>query len=93
MPTVEASRSHDLTPTQARATVEKLARSYQQRFGGDYHWQDGVLHFEAQGTSGHIHVDDSLVHVTIELGTMMWPIKGQVQAAVEHQLDEHLTAS
>ena len=89
MATIKAFREHELSTTEARTTVERLARRYQKQFGGAYYWNQNVLHFEGRGVEGQIAVREEDVHVTLQLGMLLWPMKGQVESAVKQHLNEH----
>ena len=89
MATIRASREHELSTAEACTKVERLARRYQQQFGGGYYWDQDVLHFEGRGVEGQIAVREEDVHVTLQLGMLLWPVKGQVESAVKQQLSEH----
>lgn len=91
MSIVEASRAHALPPDDARVQVEKLVRTYQEEFGGAFHWHHNVLHFEGRGAQGRVTVDDTTVHVHIQLGLLMRPVRPLVQSKVEKHLDDHFS--
>ena len=89
MATIKAFREHEFSAAEARAKVERLARRYQKQFGGSYYWDQNVLHFEGRGVEGHIAVQEEDVYVTLQLGMLLWPVKGQVESAVKQHLNEH----
>ncbi len=90
MSDIDFERSHSLNPAEARQAVEQVAQQLEEDLGGDYHWTDDRLHFEGQGTNGHIDVEADAIQVAINLSAFLRPMKDRVQAEAEEYLDQHL---
>jgi len=83
-------RRHALSPARARALVQKIA----DRLAAEHHlkseWEGDTLRFERTGIHGHIHVDESRVHLEVSLGLLLKPLKGALLEEVERTFDKYL---
>ena len=90
MPTIDIKRSHPLGKDKARAAVEQVAEKLRDKFGLSTNWDGDTLRFERSGAKGAIAVTDADVHVTVDLGMMMRPMKGTIETKIKEYLDQYL---
>lgn len=95
MATIDVRRSHSLPKDEAKKRAEDLAKSMQQRFDLDWHWEGDRIVFDAprgaaKGTKGSVTVGDKDVHVAIDLPFLLRMMKGAVEAKVNEKLTQLL---
>ncbi|MCS6798777.1 MAG: polyhydroxyalkanoic acid system family protein [Myxococcota bacterium] len=90
MPTIEVRRSHALGKERARQAAERLAQRLRDRIDVRYEWAGDELRFERTGARGHVRVGDQEVHVRIELGMLLVPMKSTIEGKLHRYLDEAL---
>ncbi len=88
MSTIRISRRHKKPVAQARAAVEHIAQSIGRKFDVEYAWEGNTLHFERHGVNGNIALTKGLVTITVELGFLLFAIKGPIEREIERKLDE-----
>ena len=88
MPSIDIRRKHGKSLKQARAAVDKTAAAIGQKFDIDSEWSGDTLNFSRPGVSGAIHVTDSEVHVTADLGFLLGMLKPSIEKEIEQQLDK-----
>lgn len=91
MPTIDIHRPHQLSISEARAVVDKVAARMHEKFGMDGRWQDDTLLFSRPGVNGSIAVGSDAIRVKAELGLMLAPLKGMVEQEIRRKLDEHFS--
>ena len=89
MPSIEIRRPHQLSITEARAVVDKVAARMQEKFGMSGQWQGDTLGFSRPGVSGTIAVGSDAILVQAQLGMMLSPLKGMIEQEIRRKLDEH----
>ncbi len=89
MPRIDIERPHQLSIPEARAVVEQVAVRIREKFGMDGTWQGDRLLFARSGASGTITVGDKAIHVVVELGMLLSPLKGTIEQEIRRRLDEH----
>jgi putative polyhydroxyalkanoate system protein len=89
MPKIDIRRPHQLSLSEARAVVDKVAARMHEKFGMEGQWQGDILRFSRPGVNGSIAVASDVIHVTAELGMMLAPLKGMVEQEIRRKLDEH----
>jgi putative polyhydroxyalkanoate system protein len=95
MSTIDVRRSHTLPRDEARTRAEDLAKSMQQRFELDWHWEGDRILFEAvrgaaKGTKGSVDVTDKEVRVQIDLPLLLRVMKGSIESKVQERLQQVL---
>ncbi len=90
MPSIELQHKHSLTVPVAKQKVEAIAVQLKNRLGVDYHWEGDTMKFARPGAHGSIVVQEHEVIVSIELGMMLSPFKGEVQKQLQGYLDQEL---
>lgn len=89
MPKIDIRRPHQLSITDARAVVDKVAARMREKFGMEGQWEGDTLRFSRPGVSGSIAVESEAIQVRAELGMMLTPLKGMVEQEIRRKLDEH----
>ena len=87
MSVIDITRSHSLNHAQAVEAADSLAKDLSQRFEVDHHWEGDVLHFSRSGVKGHLSINPNIIHVHIELGMLLRPLKGRVEDEIHRHLD------
>ena len=95
MATIDVRRAHTLTKDEARKRAEDFARTMQQRFELDWHWDGDRILFEAprgaaKGTRGSVDVADREVRVQIDLPMLLRMLKGTIESKVNEKLNQVL---
>ncbi len=90
MARIEVSRRHDLGFEAARKAVEAVALQLKRDLRANHAWHGDTLTFECPGAQGCIHVTGDNVRVTVDLGWMLGPMRGQIERAINQYLDEGL---
>lgn len=90
MATIDIRREHGLGLEAAREATEKVARRLEEKVQVRWHWDGDVLRLDRSGAKGTIAVTGADVHVQIELGMMLRPMKGSVEQKVQEYLARYL---
>jgi putative polyhydroxyalkanoate system protein len=95
MAAIDVCKDHTLPKDEAKKRAEELAKSMQQKFDLQWHWEGDRIVFEAptgaaKGTSGTVDVTDKDVRVKIDLPFLMRLLKGTVEAKVHEKLNQLL---
>lgn len=80
-------RPHELSHEQARQAVETLISQLAERYEVDYHWQEDSLYFTRTGVGGQIDLEPGAIHINIQLGFLLAPIKSALEQEIQRQLD------
>jgi putative polyhydroxyalkanoate system protein len=91
MATIDIRRTHSIGKDAARKAAEGVAEKLKEKLSVTYKWEGDDLRFQRTGASGRIRVTDTEVHVEVELGFLLKPMKGKVEQKVHQYLDEALT--
>jgi putative polyhydroxyalkanoate system protein len=96
MSTIDVRRTHTLPREEARRRAEELARTTQQRFDLEWHWEGDRIVFEARrgaakGTRGSVDVSERDVRVQIDLPLMLRVMKSAVESKVQEKLGKALS--
>lgn len=87
MSVIDITRRHSLDHAQAVEAADSLAKDLSQRFDVDYQWEGDVLRFRRSGVKGQLTVNPDTIHVHIELGMLLRPMKGRVEDEIHKHLD------
>lgn len=90
MSTVRIERRHDLGEQRIRAIAERLAADLEAEYGGTYHWQGSVLHFDRPGIAGTLRVGGNRLELRLRLGLMLRPLGGRIESIAARRMDELL---
>jgi len=74
----------------ARAAVQIFSDKLETKLGVKSVWQGDILMLERQGVKGSMVLKEGLVEVELTLGMMLTPMKGQIEAEVNKQLERCL---
>ncbi len=91
MPSIDIRRPHQLSLTEARAVVDKVASRMQEKFGMTGQWQGDTLDFSRPGVNGSIAVETDAIQVRAKLGMMLAPLKSMIEQEIRRKLDEYFT--
>jgi putative polyhydroxyalkanoate system protein len=88
---LEVDIPHRLTRDEARSRIgratERLARDYSAVCAWD---ADGRLLVQRKGLAAWLHIADDRVSVALELGVLLRPFAGSIQAGISKQLADIL---
>ena len=87
MADIEMHRAHKLGLKGARAAADKMADHLGTKFGLKGDWQGNVLKFERTGVAGSLAISDKDMKLSVSLGFLLKAMKGSIEAAVRHELD------
>lgn len=87
MSIIRIQRSHKLSPDQAKARVEAVARDLKKELSMEYAWRGDRLVFKRSGAAGVIDLPEGVVDLKIELGMMLTPMKGKIEQSIKDRLD------
>jgi putative polyhydroxyalkanoate system protein len=90
MASIQFSYPHQRSMAEARAAVQIFSAKLVTKLGVKSVWQGDVLMLERQGVKGSMVLKEGLVEVELTLGMMLTPMKGQIEAEVNKQLERCL---
>lgn len=93
MRSIDITRPHALTHAQALDLVQDIADDIAEQYAASYQWVGDVLRFERPGIKGAVHILPKQVHIRAELGFLMTPLRGMIEAHIINFLDEHSGAT
>ena len=85
---IDIHRTHTMDKQHARVAAETLAADLSSRFDMNYAWQGDVMKFERSGVQGQLTINHGDLHVHLELGLLLRPMKGRIAQEIESQLDQ-----
>ncbi|HWT15132.1 MAG TPA: polyhydroxyalkanoic acid system family protein [Patescibacteria group bacterium] len=88
MATISISRKHKKSMTEARASIDRVAKGMAKKFSVGHEWEGDTLHFSRPGVEGHIALGKGSVKVEATLGFLLMVIKSSVEDEIERYLDE-----
>ena len=89
---VQITRPHTLGKQQARAVVQEIAASLQEKLHLDYAWDGDRLTFKRTGLSGHIEVAADYIDVSVKRSRLLPVSESWIREQVEAVMNEHLGA-
>ena len=92
MATIDIRRTHALSPEDARAKGEELAKSMQEKLGIQWKWAGDKITFDApsgvaKGANGAVSFAPTEVRVEIDLPFLLKALKGSIEGKVKEKLD------
>lgn len=90
MSAIDIRRTHTLGKEAARKAADALSTELANKLQVQSKWSGDVLSFERPGAKGQVTVSDNDVHVRVDLGLMLRPLKGAVEAQIQKYLDRYL---
>lgn len=90
MARIHIRRRHHLGIAGAREEVERIAGALAQDLHARYQWEGDELRFKRKGAAGSIALDEEAIDLRIELGLLLAPLRGTIEASIRHRLDEAL---
>lgn len=90
MSNIHLVRRHALPMAKARALAQRAADGFAERYGVGAEWDGDVLHFHRAGVEGCVRLTPSQIRVDVKLGLLLRPLKSQLAAQIDQQLDRLL---
>ena len=92
MPSLDIRRPHRLSAAEAHAVIDQVAARMREKFQVQTQWQnDTTLSFERPGINGKIAIGANEIHVSVQLGMLLSPLKGMIEQEIRRKLDEHFS--
>lgn len=88
MSVIDIHRTHTMDKQHAREAAETLAADLSRRFDVNYAWEGDVMKFKRSGVQGQLTINHGDLHVYLELGLLLRPMKGRIAQEIESQLDQ-----
>jgi len=88
MSVIDIHRTHTMDKQHAREAAETLAADLSSRFDVNYGWEGDVMKFKRSGVQGQLTINHGDLHVYLELGLLLRPMKGRIAQEIESQLDQ-----
>jgi putative polyhydroxyalkanoate system protein len=87
MAVIDIHRKHGRSLKDAKAAVERVAKSVAREYGFDHAWDGNTLSFSRSGAKGTIKVLKTEVHIHAELGFLMAALRGVIEGEITRKLD------
>jgi len=87
MPSIAITRRHNLSPEDARAAADRVARDLGQRYGIAHAWEGDVLAFSRPGLKGRLQLGAGQVALALDLGLRFAAMRGVIEREIRVQLD------
>jgi putative polyhydroxyalkanoate system protein len=88
MSIIDIHRTHTMDKQHAREAAETLAADLSSRFAVTYAWEGDVMRIKRSGVQGQLTINHGDLHVYLELGLLLRPMKGRIAQEIESQLDQ-----
>ena len=88
MAVIDIRRKHGQSLKDAKAAVERVAKSVAREYGFAHEWDGNTLAFSRSGAKGTIKVLKTEVHIHAELGFLMAALKGVIEGEITRKLDK-----
>lgn len=87
MPKLAIAQAHSVTPEEARARIEGLARDLGDKYGIASEWTSPThATLKGKGASGQVSIEPASVRVDLDLSFALTPVKGTIEARVKDEL-------
>lgn len=90
MTDIDIRRAHGLNHAEARRLAGRLASDLGGHFGLSHEWQGDVLQFQGVGIDGSIAVEAADVHIRVQLGFLLKPMRPVIERSIHSELDKLL---
>ena len=90
MAIIHVSYPHQRSMIEARKAARTFAAKLETKLSVKGVWHGDVLTLERQGVRGSMVLSEGVVDVELTLGMMFTPMKSQIEAEVNKQLDCYL---
>ena len=81
------TRRHNLSPEDARAVADRVARELAQRYGMAHAWEGDVLAFSRPGVTGRLELGAGQVALALDLGLRFAAMRRRIEREIRLQLD------
>ena len=86
MTDISVTHPHNRDAKEVKGLIDKLACDLVKKHGGDYHWEDDVVHYKTLGVDACVDHDEENVTVNVKLGLLMKGLKNVLQKEIENYL-------
>ena len=90
MANIHIKRAHQLGLNEARARVDHIASSLQDKLEANWAWQGNRLSFNRSGASGTVDVEDNFIEFNVKLGLLLTPLKGKIESTLNEEIEKAL---
>lgn len=90
MSRIQIKRYHSMDEVDLRTITEDLGKKLKAKFGGDYSLEDNLVHYSYHSADAKFSFNETTVKVDVELGLLMFAMKGKIESEVNRYLDEHI---
>jgi putative polyhydroxyalkanoate system protein len=91
MPKVHIVQAHSLGREELKKRIQKLADQEATRHGVHAHWTSAYeMGLKARGVKGSVLIEDDSVVVDLDLGLLLWPMKGRIESGITEGLRQAL---
>lgn len=87
---IQIKRHHNMDEAHLRAMIEELGQKLKAKFGGEYHLDGNIVHYNYHSADATVSFDETTVKVDVKLGLLMMAFKGMIESEVNGYLDEHI---
>lgn len=87
MSVIDVTRHHTLDHDHAIEAADGLAQSLAEDFDVRYQWHGDEMTFKRSGVKGQLQVTPNTIHVHLELGFLLRPLKGRIEREIHQHLD------
>jgi putative polyhydroxyalkanoate system protein len=88
MAVIDIRRKHGRSLKDAKAAVERVAKSVAREYGFAHEWDGNTLAFSRPGAKGTISVLKTEVHIHAELGLLMSALKPAIEGEITRKLEK-----
>ena len=92
MADIDIHRVHNLGLKAARVAADRMAEHLGRKFDLKGDWQGNVLAFERPGVTGSLTISDKDLRLSVSLGFLLKAMKGSIEQAIQHEMDELFAA-
>jgi putative polyhydroxyalkanoate system protein len=93
MPDIHIVRPHQFPPKEARAKAEEMTEHLGQKFGLKGNWAGDKLVFTGPGVNGVFTLKKDSLELEVTLGFLLKAMRGNLEKAVNSELDKLFAAS
>jgi len=90
MATIDIQRNHHVGKEKAREVAQLVADRLKEKAGINCKWNGDTLEFERTGAKGTLKVSETQVTLAIDLGMLLRPMKGTIEAKITEYFDRYL---
>jgi putative polyhydroxyalkanoate system protein len=93
MAKISITRSHALGLAGAKQAIDTIGADLAAKYQVTHQWAGNTLKVSRSGLDGTLEVTDTTVIINLNLGFLLSAVKGQIENAINAELDQRLTAT